>query len=114
MTNEELLKMAEEFEFEHFAVLDPKTLEFRQDVRDMCNPQSCPNYAKRWSCPPAVADLPELNEKLKNYSRGLIVQTVRPRLSRMEMLVTSSRATVGIFFAFSRMRSKMTMVLLIL
>ena len=41
-----------------------------------------------------------------------VVQMVRPRLSLMEMLVTSSRATVGIFLAFSRMRSKITMVLL--
>ena len=79
MEDKALLKMAEDFGFEHFAILDPRTLEFRKDVRDMCNPQSCPNYDKRWSCPPAVADLPVLAEKIENYSRGLLVQTVRPR-----------------------------------
>ena len=55
---------------------------------------------------------PRMHRATMVISVVTVVQMVRPRLSLMEMLVTSSRATVGIFFAFSRIRSKITMVLL--
>lgn len=76
MEEKELLKIAEDFGFEHFGMLDPRTLEFRQDIRDMCNPDACPNFGKRWSCPPAVPDIEELSKKCEGYTRGIIVQTV--------------------------------------
>ena len=54
---EQLAMMAEECGFSYSAPLDISTLEFLQDVRDMCNPKQCDRYGKSWSCPPACASL---------------------------------------------------------
>jgi len=77
MTNyEELAKTAKENGFTHYAELDIDTLEFMQEIRDMCNPEQCRNYNKSWSCPPACASLQEMRERVKNYNIGILVQTV--------------------------------------
>ena len=68
--------LAMECGFTHFAPLDVPTLEFMQEVRDMCNPEQCRNYDKSWSCPPACAPLDEIKEKVKSYTTGILVQTV--------------------------------------
>jgi len=62
--------------FTHYSQLDVSTLEFLQEIRDMCNPEQCRNYNKSWSCPPACAPLDEIRERVKGYTNGIIVQTV--------------------------------------
>ena len=62
--------------FTHYARLDVSTLEFMQEIRDMCNPNQCRNYNKSWSCPPACVSLEEMRERVKDYTNGIIVQTV--------------------------------------
>ena len=62
--------------FTNYAELDVSTLEFLQEIRDMCNPKQCRNYNKSWSCPPACVSLEEMRERVKEYSTGIIVQTV--------------------------------------
>jgi len=77
MTNyEDLAKTAKENGFTHYAELDISTLEFMQEIRDMCNPEQCRNYNKSWSCPPACASLAEMRERVKAYKIGILVQTV--------------------------------------
>jgi len=73
---EELAKTAKESGFTHFAQLDISTLEFLQEIRDMCNPNQCRNYNKSWSCPPACAPLEEIRERANSYTDGILVQTV--------------------------------------
>ena len=73
---EKLAAMARESGFTHSAPLDVTTLEFMQDVRDMCTADKCDNYNKSWSCPPACATLGEIRERVGGYSCGLLVQTV--------------------------------------
>jgi len=73
---EELAKLAKKNGFIHFAELDIDTLEFMQEIRDMCNPEQCRNYNKSWSCPPACATLEEMRERINNYKTGILVQTV--------------------------------------
>ncbi len=75
MNDKELLELAEEIGFEHYNILDVSTLVFRQDIRDMCNPQACQFYNTSWSCPPAIKDVDYYAEKAGMYSRGIIVQT---------------------------------------
>ncbi|MCL2819641.1 MAG: DUF2284 domain-containing protein [Oscillospiraceae bacterium] len=75
-TYEDLKKTAKECGFTHYTKLDISTLEFRQDIRDMCNAEKCRSYNKSWSCPPACPSLDEMQEKVKNYTNGIIVQTV--------------------------------------
>jgi len=72
----QLAVMAEECGFTHSAPLDISTLEFLQEVRDMCNPKQCDRYNKSWSCPPACVSLEDMRERVKSYDAGLLVQTV--------------------------------------
>jgi len=75
-TYEELAGIAKECGFTHFAQLDVSTLEFMQEIRDMCNPKQCNKYNTSWSCPPACASLEEMREKVKSFTKGILVQTV--------------------------------------
>ena len=75
-TYKELEKTAKECGFTFYSKLDISTLEFKQEIRDMCNPDKCRNYNKSWSCPPACPSLDEMQEHVKGYKTGIIVQTV--------------------------------------
>ena len=72
----DLAKTAKNCDFTHYAQLDISTLEFLQEIRDMCNPEQCRSYNKSWSCPPACASLEEMRERVKAYKTGILVQTV--------------------------------------
>ena len=74
--HEKLTALAMECGFTHCAPLDVTTLEFLQDVRDMCNAKQCNRYDKSWACPPACGTLEEMRERVKGYTSGMLVQTV--------------------------------------
>ena len=71
----ELQKKARELGFDTVAPLDPSTLEARQDVRDMCRADKCMIFGKNWGCPPHCGTLEECAQRLKNFDRGILVQT---------------------------------------
>lgn len=71
-----LTKKALDCGFTEAGPLDVSTLEFLPEVRDMCASGRCQMYGKNWACPPACGTLDEMREKVKKYSRGLLVQTV--------------------------------------
>ncbi len=71
-----LTKTALENGFTNAGPLDVSTLEFLPEVRDMCASDRCQMYGKNWACPPACGPLEEMRERVKQYSRGLLVQTV--------------------------------------
>jgi predicted metal-binding protein len=73
---EKLAVLAADAGFTCSGKLDVSTLEFLPEVRDMCSADKCHNYNRSWSCPPAVPSLEEMREKVKQYSEGLLVQTV--------------------------------------
>ena len=75
MTYEVLSNMAKEAGFSAWADLDVSTIELKPEVRDMCAANTCGQYGKRWSCPPGCGTLEECAEKLKGFSRGILVQT---------------------------------------
>jgi predicted metal-binding protein len=75
MTYEQLTVIAQEAGFSAWAPLDAANIELKPEVRDMCAVNSCGQYGKRWSCPPGCGTLEECGEKLKGYSRGILVQT---------------------------------------
>lgn len=56
--------------------LDVGTLQPRQDVRDMCAADKCGAYGKNWTCPPYCGTLDECNNRLQQYSRGILLQSV--------------------------------------
>ena len=73
---DKLAAVASESGFSHSSPLNVSTLEFLQDVRDMCNAKQCDRYNTSWSCPPACASLEEMRKRVESYSGGLLVQTV--------------------------------------
>ena len=65
-------EMAQEAGFTHVAPLDPKTLQLKPEVRQMCEVNSCGMYGKRWSCPPGCGALEDCAERVSRYSHGIL------------------------------------------
>ena len=55
--------------------MDPKTLKFMPEVRDMCA-NGCRNYNRSWACPPANGSLEEWTKKASRFTKGILLQTV--------------------------------------
>ena len=77
---ETLSALAKECGFDAVGLLDPQTLQFLPEVRQMCAADKCRNYNRSWSCPPACGSLEENKERCLQYSTGILVQTI----ARME------------------------------
>ena len=73
---ENWISMALETGFTYAAPLNIATLIPRQDVRDMCAADKCGAYGKNWTCPPHCGTLDHCEEKIRSYSRGILLQTV--------------------------------------
>jgi len=56
--------------------LNPKTLKFMPEVREMCAAGRCRSYGHSWACPPACGELEEWQEKASRYEKGILMQTV--------------------------------------
>ena len=72
----EWIARAKALGFDTAAVMDPRQLEVRADVRQMCAADRCGAYGRNWTCPPAVGTLEACRARLGQYRRGLLVQTV--------------------------------------
>lgn len=72
----ELEKTAEEIGFTHIAPLDPSTIRLKEEVRKMCESNTCGRYNKCWSCPPGCGSLEEFAERIRGFQHGILVQTV--------------------------------------
>lgn len=76
MTCEELCALALENGFSASVPLDVSTLKALPEVRDMCAVNTCGAYGTKWSCPPGCGELSECDAKMKQYSKGIIVQYI--------------------------------------
>ena len=72
----ELERLGLEAGFTHIGPLDRNTIRLRKEVRQMCSANSCGAYGTRWSCPPGCGTLEECQERLQQFQRGILVQTV--------------------------------------
>lgn len=72
---EELKQLALEAGFSHVGELVVDTIDLKPEVREMCSADKCHVYNKNWSCPPACGTLDECDEKIRNYKKGLLLQT---------------------------------------
>jgi len=77
MTNsiENIMALAKKCGFTAAGPLDPKKIELKIEVRDMCAEGKCGAYGHNWTCPPACGDLDTCRERLSKYSVGVILQT---------------------------------------
>ena len=71
----DLLRLAEDIGFSHYAELNMNALIARSEIRDMCITGKCQRYGKSWSCPPACGSLETCAARMKHYSSGILVQT---------------------------------------
>ena len=76
MLNREILEnQLAEFPLFAYGFLDPKTLEFTQRVRHICQSE-CPMYGKSWACPPAVGSVEECEKRCLAYEQCLMIATI--------------------------------------
>ena len=71
----DLLTLAQELGFDHFAPLDARTLRALPEVRRMCASGRCKRYGKSWSCPPACGTIEECAARMRACTGGVLVQT---------------------------------------
>ena len=72
---DELVVLALETGFTYAAPLAMDALEFRPEVRGMCESGRCRSYGKSWSCPPAAGSLDVIRKRAEGFDSGIIVQT---------------------------------------
>jgi predicted metal-binding protein len=63
-------------EFFQLKAFDTELLSFSEDVRAMCEMNSCGRYNRSWNCPPAVGSLEELKDACLSYRYGVLFNTV--------------------------------------
>ena len=76
MDVEYLCALGREVGFSLVAPLAAETLKPQQAVRDMCRSNTCGRFDTCWSCPPGCGTLEECTERIRRYTRGIIVQTI--------------------------------------
>jgi len=70
------IEKSREIGFDEAVSLNMEVLMPRADVRDMCAADRCRAYGKNWTCPPHCGTLAECDEKMRQYSCGILLQTV--------------------------------------
>lgn len=47
-------------------------LKYYQEIRSICEENSCRNYATSWACPPAIGTIEECRERINKYDKMLL------------------------------------------
>lgn len=58
-----------------YRIIETEGLQIQPRVRIICS-QECERYGTTWACPPAVGELKECEEKIKDYPKGLFFSSV--------------------------------------
>lgn len=77
VNNEKLIQLALECGADRAAIIDVNKIVFSNELRQMCEQNSCGKYGTNWMCPPGVGTLDELKAKIDCYDKGLVLQTVK-------------------------------------
>lgn len=75
MDKQLLLEQLQDFPLYFYDFIDPKTLEFSQRVRWICE-HECTMYGNSWACPPGVGSVECCQKKCTGYNNCLIVSTI--------------------------------------
>ena len=70
------IEQAKAYGFTHAVPLHVAALVPVPAVRDACRADTCGAYGKNWTCPPYCGTLEECAAQLRQYSRGILLQTV--------------------------------------
>jgi len=69
-------KIAKSLGFTEAVYLPNIALESKEEIRKYCNPKQCPNHGQNWVCPPACGTLDECHEKTKEFTKGIVLQSM--------------------------------------
>jgi len=72
----DLIKDALGFNATHASIVEVAEITFNEDLRKLCEQNSCGSYNKNWMCPPAVGPIGDLKERVLGFKKGLLIQTV--------------------------------------
>ena len=70
------IKKALELGFDTALPIEPQSLVAREDVRGMCAENKCGAYNRNWTCPPAIGTIEECQQRIWQFQRGILLQTV--------------------------------------
>lgn len=58
--------------FFQYGVIDTADIHFSQEVRVMCEANTCQRYGKTWACPPAVGTVEECQNRIQQFEKMLV------------------------------------------
>ena len=59
--------------FYQFGTVNPTEVKFRDEIRKMCEVNTCRLYGKTWACPPAVGTIPECRDRVQKYDTLMVL-----------------------------------------
>lgn len=65
-------KSASESNFFEYGYVKVENLKYYDEVRTICEGNSCRNYAASWACPPAIGTITECKERIGQYNKMLL------------------------------------------
>lgn len=69
----ELKEYIKGFGFYDCGVVDTGEVKFRQEIRKMCEVNTCRMYGTTWACPPAVGTVEECRDRVQSYEKMLVL-----------------------------------------
>ena len=73
-----LREMLIELGVTHFGEIAVEAIVFNPAFRAACVANQCGKYGTNWACPPGVGTPEELADRVRRFTRGLVIQTVWP------------------------------------
>lgn len=61
-----------------YAFLETSALVFSENVRQLCEMNSCGHYGKSWACPPGVGTYEECKNRILKYKNLFVFTTLHP------------------------------------
>lgn len=61
-----------------YGVISTTDIPFEQEIRKICEDNTCRLYGKTWACPPAVGTVVECRERCLQYKTALVFNGVYP------------------------------------
>jgi predicted metal-binding protein len=55
-----------------YGVVDPRDVEFSEEVRGLCAQNLCHEYGQTWACPPAIGTVDECRDRAWSYGKMLV------------------------------------------
>lgn len=59
--------------FNDCGAVNTAEVKFRQDIRGMCEVNTCRQYGKTWACPPAIGTVEECRDRVQKYEKMLVI-----------------------------------------